>query len=440
MSDRPRPQPGFTLAVTGDLLHTRRLAPIADADDAFAAVISRLRAADATFGNLELAVAERDDREAWIWSVTEDWALGSEPHVIADLRDLGFDIVGRANNHAMDRGPSGLRTTSRLLDDVGIAHAGAGEDRSQASAPRFLETPRGRVGLVSVTTSPSPRDVAPAIDAFAGLAPRPGIHALGLQPVVTVPIETHETLKRLHDRMPDSIGEWMSTEPLNLFRTRFVAGDELAIEYVPDARDRDEIMRSLRQSSAQADVTIFAVHAHQGDDDPVHPLPYLRDLAHDAVAAGADVVAVSGPHVPAPIEIHDGGAILYGLSNFIWSDVGGPLPEYIWSLTRSAAGHHVDPRTMSEADLIELLGDDAFADPWIYRAAFAEVVFSDGGIDEIRLCPVDLGSSLPVTRKGIPRAPDDDVAREICERFAEISSPFGTHLEVADGIATMKPD
>jgi poly-gamma-glutamate synthesis protein (capsule biosynthesis protein) len=431
MSERPRPQPGFTLALAGDLLHTRRLAPIADGDDRFAAVVSRLHAADATFGNLELTVAERDDPDAWVWSVTEDWALGSEPHVIADVRDLGFDIVGRANNHAMDRGPAGLRTTTRLLDEAGVVHAGAGEDRSQAIDPRYLETSRGRVGLVSVTTSPSPRDVAPALDAFAGLAPRPGIHTLGLQPVVTVPNATHETLRQLHDRMPDSVGEWMSGEPLNLFRTRFVAGDELAIEYVPDARERGEIMRSLRRSAEQADVTILAVHAHQGDDDPAHPLPYLRALAHDAVDAGADVVIVSGPHVPAPIEIHEGKAILYGLSNFIWSDLGGPLPEYIWHLTSAVVGDRVDPRTMSEAELIALLGDDAFSDPWIFRAAFAELVFGELGVEEVRLHPVDLGLELPLTRRGIPRTPEPEVAKEIVERFATISSPFGTKLDLA---------
>jgi capsule synthesis protein PGA_cap len=430
MTELPRPQPGFTLALTGDLLHTRRLAPIAGGDEGLAGVVARLRAADATFGNLELTVAERDDRDAWIWSVTEDWALGSEPHVIADVRDLGFDIVGRANNHAMDRGPSGLRTTSRLLDEAGIVHAGSGEDRSQAIAPRFLETPRGRVGLVSVTTSPSPRDVAPAIDAFAGLMPRPGIHALGLQAVVTVPAEMHGLLQQLHDRMPDSVGEWMSGEPLNLFRTRFVPGEELAIEYLPDAGERDEILRSLRRSAMQADVTILAVHAHQGDNDPAHPLPYLSALAHDAIGAGADIVVVSGPHVPAPIEIHEGRPILYGLSNFIWSDLGGPLPEYIWRLTRAAAGDRIDPRTMSEAELIELLGDDAFSDPWIFRAALAEVIFGELGVEEVRLHPVDLGFTLPLTRRGIPRTPDADTAREICERFATISSPLGTKVDV----------
>ncbi len=432
------PQPGFTLALTGDLLHTRRLAPIATGDEGFASIVSRLRAADVTFGNLELAVAERDDPDAWVWSVPEDWAIASEPHVIGDLRDLGMDLVGRANNHAMDRGPAGMRTTGRLLDEVGIVHAGAGEDRSQACAPRFLETARARVGLVSVTTNPSPKDVAPALDAFAGLAARPGIHALGLDAVVTVPAASHDTLQQLHDRMTDAVGEWMNQAPcLNLFRTRFVVGDELAIDYVPEPEERAAVLRSIRQSSQQADVTILAVHAHQGDDDPTHPLAYLRALAHDAIDEGADVVVVSGPHVLAPVEIHAGRPIFYGLSNFIWSDVGGPLPAYFWRQTRAVLGDEVDPATMSEADLIARLDEDGFSDPWVFRAALAEVAFGDAGIDEIRLHPVDLGFDLPLTRRGIPRTPDPDVANEIAERIATISAPLGTKVDTSGEVATI---
>jgi poly-gamma-glutamate synthesis protein (capsule biosynthesis protein) len=403
-------------------------------DAGFGAVVSRLRAADATFGNLELAVAERDDPDAWVWSVPEDWSVASEPHVIGDLRELGIDLMGRANNHAMDRGPSGMRTTGRLLDEAGIVHAGAGEDRAQACAPRFLETSRGRVGLVSVTTNPSPRDVAPALDAYAGLAPRPGINALGLEAVVTVPAGTHETLQRLHDRMTDAMGEWMNTQPgLHLFRSRFVVGEDLAIDYVPDPQDRAAMMRSVRQSGQQADVTILAVHAHQGDDDPTHPLPYLRDLAHDAIDAGADIVVVSGPHVLAPVELHAGAPIFYGLSNFIWSDLGGPMPAYFWQQTRAVLGDEVDPGSMTEADLIARLGADGFDDPWIFRAVVAEVVFGEGGVEEVRLHPVDLGFDRSVTTRGVPRAPGPDLAHEIVERVATISAPLGTTVEARDG-------
>src|SRR3990172_8251148 len=86
--------PGYTLALTGDLIHSRRLAPTLAGDPAFAAVVERLRAADATFGNLEIAFAERDDPQAWVWWAPEDWSIGAEPSVIDELRALGVDPGG----------------------------------------------------------------------------------------------------------------------------------------------------------------------------------------------------------------------------------------------------------------------------------------------------------------------------------------------------------
>src|SRR3954453_14380071 len=182
----PAPAERMTVAIVGDLISTRPVAQLLDADQAFASAVERLRAADVAVGNLEFAAADPGDPEAWVWSMPNawsigsgpgapggwvwsmpnDWLIGSDPGAVADLRDLGFGAVGRANTHAMDRGPAGLRTTSVLLDEAGIDHAGAGEDLARASAPRYHETARGRLGMVSGTTSPSPADVAGALDAF----------------------------------------------------------------------------------------------------------------------------------------------------------------------------------------------------------------------------------------------------------------------------------
>src|SRR6188472_1097574 len=176
----PAPAERMTVAIVGDLITTRPIAPMLATDGRFAAAIERLRAADVTIGNLEFAAADPEDPDAWVWSMPNDWSIASDPAAVGDLRDLGFGAVGRANNHAMDRGPAGMRTTSLLLDEAGIDHAGTGEDLSRACAPRYHETGRGRLGIVSVTTSPSPPDVAGALDAFAGLATRPGVHALAV--------------------------------------------------------------------------------------------------------------------------------------------------------------------------------------------------------------------------------------------------------------------
>ena len=365
----------MTVAVVGDVIHTRCLAPTLPNDRGFAGVVERMRSADATVANLELAAADPDDPDAWVWSTSNDWSIAADPRAIADLRELGVDVVGRANNHAMDRGPAGMRTTGWLLDEAGIDHAGAGEDLSRAGAPRYRETAGGRLGMVSVTTSPSPPDVAGALDGFAGLAPRPGVHALAVDPVVTVTPETHAELRTIHDRVPDAMGEWLNADPaLRFFSARVEAGDAVSVTYDVDPGGRERLLRSVRQAAQHADVAILTVHAHQGDAAPSDPPEFLRTLAHDAIEAGADAVAISGPHVFAPIELVDGRPVFYGLSNFLWSDLGGPVPAYFWSQTRAVLGDEIDPASMTEAELVDRLNADGFPDPWVFRAILAEVV------------------------------------------------------------------
>ncbi len=429
----PTPAERMTVAIVGDLISTRPIASMLDADAGFSAAVDRLRAADVAVGNLEFAAADPDDPEAWVWSIPNDWSIASGPRAVGDLLDLGFGAVGRANNHAMDRGPAGLRTTSALLDESGIDHAGAGEDLARASAPSYHETGRGRLGIVSVTTSPSPPDVAAALDGFAGLAPRPGIHALAIQPVITVPPAAHETLQSVHDRVPDAMGGWLSGDPaLRMFAARFEPGDEVSVRYDVDPEGRARLMRSVRQAAQHADIVVMMVHAHQGDADPATPPAFLRELARDAVAAGADAVAISGPHVLGPVELVDGCPVFYGLGDFIWSDLGGPLPAYFWSGTRAMLGADIDPTRMTEADLVARLNDDGFADPWVFRAVQAELTVGPTGVEAVRVHPVDLGQDEPITRRGIPRIPEPAAGKEILERLATMSAPLGVRVDIAD--------
>jgi poly-gamma-glutamate synthesis protein (capsule biosynthesis protein) len=48
--------------------------------------------------------------------------------------NVGFDVLTLANNHIMDFGPAGLRETLKVLDSLGIAHCGAGQDRDEAES------------------------------------------------------------------------------------------------------------------------------------------------------------------------------------------------------------------------------------------------------------------------------------------------------------------
>jgi poly-gamma-glutamate synthesis protein (capsule biosynthesis protein) len=424
-----------TVAIVGDCIASRPLAPLAEHDEGFEAVVELLRRADAAIGNLETAIVGLDAGGIVPWGVSDDWAVRAEPGVAADLRAMGFDAFGLANNHAMDWGVAGLRGTRRHLDAAGLIHAGAGEDASRARAPAYVETPRGRVGLVSATTSPSPVDVAGALDPFHGIAGRPGVHALGVRTTVTTDPANVAWLRGLRAQVPELSTAWTvgETEP-EIARTRFTAGDGPGVSYEVDERDLAALLRSVRLASQHADVAVLALHVHQGDRPGEPPPPFLRGLARASIDAGADVVAVSGPHRLGPVELHAGRPILYGLGDFIWSDLHEPLPRYFWERTARSLGDAApDPEKATDADLLRALNADAFDDPEVFRGVIAVVT-----ADALRLHPVELGYGEAVTRSGIPRGASAALAEEILEVVAARSAPLGTELHVAEEVGTVR--
>ena len=72
---------------------------------------------DLVVGNLECSIVE--DRGA---TAAVDRPLWTTPVAAAALRGSGIKVVTLANNHMMDCGPEGLRTTMRHLEALGIRY------------------------------------------------------------------------------------------------------------------------------------------------------------------------------------------------------------------------------------------------------------------------------------------------------------------------------
>lgn len=69
---------------------------------------------------------------------------------VRGLKAIGIDVAGLANNHIMDHGPGGLRTTIDALEASGIGHVGAGENLDAASQ-MVIRVVRGiRVGILAL--------------------------------------------------------------------------------------------------------------------------------------------------------------------------------------------------------------------------------------------------------------------------------------------------
>jgi hypothetical protein len=137
------------MIVVGDLMLGRS---VADEPQPLAATAGWLQAADFTMGNLECTIA------AGGMARPGPYRLRASPPAVAMLRDAGFDILGLANNHALDYGPEGLAETVSRLRDVGIDSAGVGPTSEAARQPLFREVAGIRLAILAFSAVPDPDD------------------------------------------------------------------------------------------------------------------------------------------------------------------------------------------------------------------------------------------------------------------------------------------
>lgn len=126
----------FTFAAVGDIIIRR---PVGQLDDAgFQALTKVMRAADATYANMEGPIIDESDPNY------HGPPAGGPKTIIADLKAMGVRVMTTANNHTMDGGSEGMFMTNRLLDEAKITHAGSGRDLTEARRARSGLPPKGR--------------------------------------------------------------------------------------------------------------------------------------------------------------------------------------------------------------------------------------------------------------------------------------------------------
>ena len=91
------------------------------------------------------------------------------------------------------------------------------------------------------------------------------------------------------------------------------------------------IYRAIRNLRKRVHAVIVSVHA--GVEDSPWPYPFIRELYHSFIDAGASVVHGHHAHIPQGYEVYGDGVIFYGLGNFAvdpcrWSK----YPNGMWSL------------------------------------------------------------------------------------------------------------
>ena len=411
------PGQGLRLFVAGEAVITR---PWSDRDDpSFTALIDKMRAADATVVQLQMVLHTFENvyPERYTGQGTP---LAAEPRIAKQLQWAGIDVVSNAHDHTYDYGALGVLTTQRHVEGVGIAVAGTGPNLRHARRPAFHYGRNGFVGVVAASTSYLSWGVA--------TPSRPDLHGKpGLNPL-RVRIRTRDTItaaaaEELVQLAVDEGIDGVAIEDTQDGPTLEFLGKSYSIGETSGrlhagrvtAGDLEANLEAIRKADVDADAVVFTLHAN-------HPGPWLQDVAHQAIDAGADVVVVHGAPGIRGVEIHAKRPILYGLGRFVFQEeTVARLPaEYLEYL-----GFEAD--TPAETVLQARAGH--WDDHVYWESLAATVRFADGAVQEVGLIPLSLGFGEGFGARGTPRLADPELGAKLIARAAELSQEYGTEIQ-----------
>lgn len=271
LTTHPSPQKTDTLtfAFVGDIMmgttFPSRMLPADDGKNLFRDAKDILLNADIAAGNLEGTLCDGGQTKKKVSSIC--YAFRTPTSYSHYLKEVGFDFLGMANNHANDFGLEGIVSTEKQLDALGIGRAGiAGRQEYAIIEIRGDEGTEVR-GYENGNLAPrSPRI-------------KVGFCAFG-----------HNSYTITHT-------------------------------------DTANVSRILRQLRPQVDILVVCFHGGAEGAKASH-LPQgkelflgenrgsLRQFAHQCIDLGADIVYGHGPHVPRCIELYNDKLIAYSLGNF----------------------------------------------------------------------------------------------------------------------------
>ncbi len=274
------------ILLTGDV----NLMNVDDPSVPFRKVAGEFKAADLVLSNLECCFYEPDaahalEREGFF-----------APLAAAEALTLaGIHAVGIANN--VNYGTAPILSSIARLDALGIPHTGAGSDVKAAREPVVIERGGLRIGMLQRTSVFWSTDH----EAHEGA---PGVATIRGQTAYQVPMfrSGPGAIPLNRPGVAPAIVTWADPPSLQRFREDVVA------------------------LKAKSDIVVAS--CHWGVDQTV--FQYMREIAHTAIDAGADVVFGHGPHFSLPVECYRGKPIYYGLGSFSFHTGHGGIKHGDW--------------------------------------------------------------------------------------------------------------
>lgn len=363
----------LTIAAVGDILIPPD--PLDFRIERLAKVVKPLRDADLGLANMESPLVDSGLPIQKIDIARADRAKAKE------IARMGIDVVTLANNHTLDYGLHGLKSTKRALKRSGIQFAGVGQDARAAFRHLLLEKNGLKIAFLGAHAYfHSTWDHYP--DEYRADAHKPGAAV----------IQGYEV------RVPRS-------EDL-LDSSSIIAPAERFLQYLVNA---------VKKAREEADIVILALHSHWGTDDGHRVDLGRRIICHEAVNAGADLIFGHGPHVFNGVEVYKGVFIAHSLGNFFFhmpAGLGELVPE-------------VRPFVS------QMSKEERFWEGLILQADFK----NGARPSEVRFHPCHLSHE----QDGTPHLAGGKVKERILQRLQEKSRLLGTEISQEDGVFVARP-
>jgi poly-gamma-glutamate synthesis protein (capsule biosynthesis protein) len=324
------------------------------------------------------------------------------------------------------------------LDRLGIVHAGTGRNLQEARAARYLETPKGRVGLIGIFSVDDSSFIGPSFAKTeasyrnGNLGGAPGVNPLHL---INYHVVRPEHLQSLKEIARSAYGNRAGSAPaaaagapdrFRFFDEWYEAGsDPGSLHYAMNPNDERDILQNVRNGKIYADFLIVTIHAHQatayreqGAGGVDHNTPdFLVRLAHECIDNGADMFVAHGVHALHGVEIYHGKPVFYGVSNFVFQT----------------------GLQFGASDDVIANNQSAMENPASHDGLLTTSHFDGGRLTEVRLYPADLGGSRrPLSQMGIPATPGPAEAQRILRELQQYSLPYGTKISIEDNVGVIR--
>ena len=189
--------------------------------------------------------------------VKGDVPLKCDPSYVPLARANNNTVAALANNHATDYGTDGMKDTIKALTDANITYLGAGETEDEAHEGVTQEINGRNITILNY-------------------------------------MDSNNFAEYSYDQLPYANGSSPGYS----------------------AYDSEDAQKQISEAKETGNIVI--VYMHFGNEYSMSPNEAQKNISHELIDYGADVVVGSHPHVVQGIEMYDGKPIFYSMGDFIF--------------------------------------------------------------------------------------------------------------------------